>query len=68
MLQILQVRQGHIDLFVYPLQTTLVRELAQLNALERAHTHPIFQRFLSPRKFKPRYNLDRLDQTQGRME
>lgn len=39
-----------------------------LSALERVHLNKIFSKFLSPRKFKARYNLDQLDNLQGLME
>jgi hypothetical protein len=36
----------------------LTKDIAMLSALERVSRNQIFSKFLSPRKFKARYNLD----------
>lgn len=67
-LQTLQGRSPVINLHAYQIRMNLTKDTAMLSALERVSRNQIFSKFLSPRKFKARYNLDQLDNLQGLME
>jgi hypothetical protein len=69
LLQTLSVRnEGTIQAWMYPLQSSITRELGMLNALAKAPLNPTFKRILSPRQFRLRPALDSLNQLQGTME